>query len=189
MLFTAVSGTLFSYSIWQSHRLLFLSVTGKLVAVCFNLPVAHRILLTTVSQAHFCGTMQSLTFLYNSICFTVILSVTVTYSRINSTNSPSWGAGVSGHRRMSQVGRVPAVVCARSVCFCSQRWRSQDWSAYVAAAIMWLKCKVRRTRAEGCHTKWRWKRGCHLFILAEVIWLKHSMTLDYGLFSEAVTGL
>jgi len=69
MLFLALSGMLFSYFIWQSCRLLFLSASEKLVAVCFSSPVAHRLLLTSVSEAHFCMIIQSLAFLYKSSCF------------------------------------------------------------------------------------------------------------------------
>ena len=61
--------------------------------------------------------------------------------------------------------------CARrSVCFLrSERWRCQYWSAYVAAAVMWLKWAGRtvcEARAEGLRVKWR-----GLFVCNPVIFL------------------
>ena len=60
---------------------------------------------------------------------------------------------------MSQVGAVRKVVCAWiSVFLQSERWRCHYWSAYVAAAVTWLRyegCKMWETRAEGCRVKWR----------------------------------
>ena len=72
-------------------------------------------------------------------------TVTNLHGRINSTKSPASSTGKENEPRLtSQVRRVREVVCALiSVFLLSERWRFQYWSAYVAAAVMWLRRAVR----------------------------------------------
>jgi hypothetical protein len=96
------------------------------------------------------------------------------YNRINSIKSPASGAGNVRERRLiSQVGRVREVVCAYiSVFLQSERWRCQDPSTYVVAAVMWLRKEARKvceTHAESCHAKWQGLCGCNPHILLLIL--------------------
>jgi hypothetical protein len=110
----------------------------------------------SVTCSHQCFTLQ-----FNSP-ITSVAQITkggTVFSRICSIKSPAWGAGnLSEPRLISQVRRVREVVCAYiSVFLQSERWRCRYSSAFVDAAVTWLRLedhKICEIRAEGCHAKW-----------------------------------
>ena len=82
------------------------------------------------------------------------------YSRSNSIKSPTSSAyNVSQPRVMSQIWRVREIEYAWiCVCLHLERWRCQYSSAYVVAAIMWLReldLTVCGARAEVRDAKWQ----------------------------------
>ena len=93
---------------------------------------------------------------------------------------PQAPCNVSEPRLISQGGWGCEVVCAQiSVFLQSERWGCQHRSAYVAAAVTWLRWdrKVCKTHPEVCDAKWRGLCGCNpaiktapALLLSNLLW-------------------
>ena len=88
-----------------------------------------------------------------------------------------------GHKQ----GKCVKSCARRSVFLLSERWKCQNSSAYVAAAVMWMKlegCRVSGIRLECRHERWRGLCGCNLAITIKLqarrwLWASAFLALEH----------